>query len=169
MWTTDKISCLHSHFKTALTLPNSKLYHMFPKITFCESTSRVKNRHQGNLEVVQVCCRLASSGRSIEASLLWSSISTDVVGEQIYNRPDSSAEIRLDVNLKLIAVTPVPPNCTRRAEGLFNAAGSFNSFQKHMTVEWLLKRLCIFSPLQTLWCGPHWRGSRFKQIRPWMY
>lgn len=31
---------------------------------------RVKNRHQGNLEVVQVCCWLASYGRSIEASLL---------------------------------------------------------------------------------------------------
>lgn len=69
--------------------PNFKLYHMFQKLLFAKAhpaRPRVKNRHQGNLEVVQVCCWLAPYGRSIEASLLWSSISTDVVGEQIYNR-----------------------------------------------------------------------------------
>lgn len=76
-------------FLFQLMNPNSKSCHMFQKLLFAKAHSarlRVKNRHQGNLEVVQVCCWLGSYGRCIGVSTLWSSISTDVVGEQIYYR-----------------------------------------------------------------------------------
>lgn len=55
------------------------------------------------MEIVQVCCWLAPHGRPIAARSIIPSISTDVVGEQIYNRLvlGHLAEIRLDVNLKL--------------------------------------------------------------------
>lgn len=86
----SQISCLHSHFETGLMVPILNCTICSNNYFFAKAhpaRPRVKNRHQGNLEVVQVCCWLAPHGRSIEASLLWSSISTDVVGEQIYNRP----------------------------------------------------------------------------------
>ena len=35
----------------------------------------------------------------------------------------------LKVNILITTVTPVPPNCTQRGEGPFNAAGSFNFFR----------------------------------------
>lgn len=73
MLTRDKISCLHSHYKTGLMIPALNRT-ICPKNYFFAKAHparpRVKNRHQGNLEVVQVCCWLASYGRSIEASLL---------------------------------------------------------------------------------------------------
>lgn len=64
---------LRRNFESLRRDPKCKFDHMLQKSLLAKTNPAgpaVKNRHGGNLEMVQVCCWLAPHGRSIETSLL---------------------------------------------------------------------------------------------------